>query len=504
MEIGYFTELTRYLVCCYKRRYLFLAVFCLVTTCGLFISYRLPKMYEADSTVFIEESVIKDLVKGIAVTPDMDTRVSAIKYTLLGRDFLIKVVNSIDMDLGIRSENDRNGLIAKLQNRTKIEIIGDKRKNNIFKVSILDNNPYFAQKYINNLVRTFVEQNLSSSREETYGANRFLDEQLVLFKNKLDNAENAIIAFRKKQGIFSSVDEVSILADINTYDRSIEEMDLSIDTLRARKKRLESQKKSLDPRVDLFSSTTDRIGMLKQKIAQLLLTYTKDYPEIVRLKAELESLQDRSPSEEQPSELTTTSINPLYQDVQQKILDTEAEVSALSARRNRMKELKAEKALQLQDIPETKKELAVLNQERDSYKNIYQQLLMRMGQSEVSKQMEIGDKTTTFRIVDPAILPGMPVSPNMLKMILLSLVIGIGSGMGAVLLLDNLSGSVKNVQQLTNLDLRVLAIIPTIPDEGLLKRQRGRDLWVFTVAGVYFTGVLFLLGIELLKTMGKI
>jgi len=168
-----------------------------------------------------------------------------------------------------------------------------------------------------------------------------------------------------------------------------------------------------------------------------------------------------------------------------------------------MKELKANKALQLQNIPETKKELAVLNQERDSYKNIYQQLLMRMGQSEVSKQMEIGDKTTTFRIVDPAILPRMPVSPNMLKLILLSIAIGIGSGLGVVFLLDNLDDSVKNVQQLTNLNLRVLAIIPSIPDEVLLKRQRGRDIWVFAVAGVYLTGVLFLLGFELLKTMGK-
>jgi len=334
MENGFLPELTRYLVCCYKRRYLFLVVFCLVTTFGLSYSYRLPKMYEADSTVFIEESVIKDLVKGIAVTPDMDTRVSAIKYTLLGREFLVKVVNSIDMDLGIRNENDRNGLVADLQNRTKIEIIGDRRKNNIFKVSIIDKNPYFAQKYINNLIRTFVEENLSSSREETYGANRFLDEQLVLFKNKLDDAENAIIAFRKKQGIFSAVDEVSILADINNYDRSIEELELSIDTLRARKKSLYTQKKSLDPRVDLFSATKDRIGMLKQKIAQLLLTYTKDYPEVIRLKAELESLQAGSQSEEQPSESTTSSINPLYQDVQQKILDTEAEISALSARRN--------------------------------------------------------------------------------------------------------------------------------------------------------------------------
>jgi polysaccharide chain length determinant protein (PEP-CTERM system associated) len=510
MDNEFSRELIKHLTCFYKKRYLLLAVFVLVTTVSLLFSYQVPKKYEAGSTVFIEENVIKDLVKGIAVTPDMESRVNAIKFTLLGREFLSRVLKSLDIDLGIVDDFSLNELVADLQERTTIYIRGDKGKSNLFKVSIVDKNPSFAQKYINGLVQTFVEENISSTREETYGANRFLDEQLAMFKSKLDKAENAIIELRKNQGIYSAVSESALLADITAYDRSIEELDLSIDTLRGRQKRFESQKASIDQTVTLSNTkqVQNRIGMLEQKIAQLMLTYTESYPEIVMLKAELESLKANPAQEvqsgDQSPDSTTMLINPLFQEIQQKMLDTEAEIAALSARRNKFKALKAQKEQQLQNIPENKKELMLLTQERDSYKNIYEQLLMRMGKSEVSTQMEIGDKTTTFRVIDPAILPVKPVSPNMVRMILLSLAIGLGSSVGLILLIDRLDNSMKNVQQLMELGIEVLAVVPNIVDETTRLHQKRKDLLGVAVAGVYVVGVFGLLGFEYLRSTGSI
>ena len=48
-------------------------------------------------------------------------------------------------------------------------------------VMLIDPDPAFAQNFINKLVGKYVEENISAKRDETYGANRFLDEQLVLF-----------------------------------------------------------------------------------------------------------------------------------------------------------------------------------------------------------------------------------------------------------------------------------------------------------------------------------
>jgi len=499
-------ELYKYIKFLYIRRYYFIAISVLVMSCGIAFVYHMPKKYLADSTVFIEDNVIKQLIKGIAITPDMDSRINTLKYSLLSREFLLKVIKSIDIDISEKNQTAINDFISGLQRRTNVEIKGEGNRKDLFRVSIVDENPDFAQKYINTLVGAFVEQNIFSKRQETYGANRFLDEQLLLFKKKLDVAEDAIIDFRKKQGIFSNFDEKIMLTNINDYDHSIEELGLTIETLKARRNRLVSQSKRVTPTIALFSEkqTENRIATLKNRIAQLLVTYTEDYPEVVKLRAEMESLQNAEEPREPSPESTTMAVNPLYQDLQQKIYDLEAEISATVARRDRIKQLKSQKEFDLQNTPETMKQLAMLTQERNTYKRLYEELLMRAGQSEVSKQMEIGDKATTFRIVDPALFPEEPVAPDMVRMILAVIALGISAGLGMVIVLENFDSSVKDVHQLSGLGVAVLSVVPRIPDEIRSRSSRRRDLLVYLAASVYFSGILGLLGFEFLKQIGRL
>ncbi len=59
-----------------------------------------------------------------------------------------------------------------------------------------------------------MEENLAKKREESYGASRFLDEQIASYKQKLDEIDAKIIEFRKKTGIYSNANEASIMAQI--------------------------------------------------------------------------------------------------------------------------------------------------------------------------------------------------------------------------------------------------------------------------------------------------
>ena len=192
-----------------------------------------------------------------------------------------------------------------------------------------------------------------------------------------------------------------------------------------------------------------------------------------------------------------TGVNPLYQDARQKVLDVETELSSLGAKKVRLLELVAEKETDLQSIPEHAKEFGVLVQERDSVKKIYEDLLLRMGQSEVSKQMEIGDKTTTFRVVDPAAFPNKPISPNMVRMILLGLAAGLGVGMGVAVLLEMRTSSIKDSSQLRELGIEVLAVIPHIPSPLELRRWQRLDRLAYSAAGVWGLGFVGVLGFEL-------
>lgn len=481
-------QIYRYLRATYRYRLLFVFVSLAVMTAIGAYSLTLPKKFRADTTVFIESNVIDELVRGIAVTPNIEDRVRVLQFAILSRDMIVKTLEALDSKVFLKTNAEQQAYISALSDRTRINVT---RRMDRFTVSIVDEDPAFAQKFINTLVGLYVEENISAKRDETYGANRFLQEQVETFKVKLEASEDKIIEFRKKKGVYFSVDESSTVANIREIQQQIEEIELTQDTLGARKGQLQSQLTQTTQTVDIVSETEEgnRLVSMENRLATLLLRYTDNYPEVVRLKSEIESLKQRlkQPEEQEKDRETTrmTSFNPLYQELQAQLFEVDAELSALAARKKNLQQTIAKREKELHEVPAAQKELGILIQERDSYRTIYNDLLARMGQSEVSKQMEIGNKASTFRIVDPAILPEIPVSPNLMRMLLLAVAGGVGCGFGLVFLLDNMDSRVRSVPEILDLGVDVLAVVPNIADPAQLKKRIRRDLVLFSFAGLY-------------------
>jgi len=491
-------EILRYLRLVYRQRYLFVAVSLLVMTLMVVWSYSRPKQYRAACTVFIETNVINSLVQGIAVTPDMDERIKVLRYALLSRSLLSRVLEKLGHPFAVSHNEQLEPYLDGLLKRISIEV----RQNELFIVSLVDSNPHFAQDFINTLVTTYVEESLSGTRAETYGAKRFLDEQIEHFKAKLEASENAIIDFRKQQGVFVTVNEETIINDLRQYQREIETIDVSLATLTAQKAQYQGQLRKLPATIPLFNEQEqgDRIAALETRVRKLLTTFTESYPEVVRLRAEIESLKrDKATGEETPASSEMKIANPVYQEVQQNIFSLEAEISSLQSRRQQLGKILADRESALQDVPEKQKTLALLEQERDSNRRIYEQLLLRHSQSEVSKQMEVGDKTTTFRIVDAAFLPNVPISPNIMMLILLSMAAGLCTGAGTVIVLENSRDSLRTPDQLQAYGVPVLAAIPSISCPGQEQAIQRRDVYLYVGSAAYLSVFVGLLLFETFK-----
>ena len=481
-------EILRYLRALHRHRYLFTFVaLAVMTAIGVF-SFTLPKKYSADTTVFIERNVIDSLVQGIAVSPDINDRIRVLRYAILSRDLVTKTLEEIGSDIFTKPVAEQQDYVSKLIERINLRIRGQE----LFTLSLIDKDPVFAQKFVNTLVGTYVEENISAKREETYGANRFLDEQIEIFKTKLEASEDKIIDFRKKNGIYFSVDEGATLANIRELEGQIETIDLNQDTLLARKKQIQSQLDSLPETIDMVSESADgnRLAQMESQLNNLLLKYTDNYPEVIRLKSEIDALKKRltepDSEESKPERTRLTSLNPLHQDLQGRVFEIDAELSSLGARKLNLQKTIAKRENELREVPAARKELGILVQERDSIRNIYNELLGRMSQSEVSKQMEIGNKAATFRIVDAAVLPEVPVSPNMMKMFLLAVAGGLGCGVGVIYLLESMDNRVRDVSIFDEIGLDVLAVVPNIVDPVIAKKAWRKDLMVAFVSGGYF------------------
>ncbi|GAB4390635.1 MAG: Wzz/FepE/Etk N-terminal domain-containing protein [Thermodesulfovibrionales bacterium] len=493
-------DLTRYLRLAYARRYVVVAVMALVITAALGASYLLPQMYEAESTVFIERNVIENLVKDIAITPSLEDRLGVLAYSLKSRSLLLKVIDEVDFKVNRSNQAEVERLVSKLQRDTGIKT--DTRRGrdgmNLFIVSFRSKDPATARDYVNTLVRRYIDENISEKRQEAYGANRFLGEQIRYFKDKLDAMESEIVNFRKEKGIFVAIDERKVVEEIKTNEEKIEEINVQISELKAREDHIRRQMKEENPyTVAIFGRRADdpgaRLMMLQNRLSELMTKYTENFPEVIRVKAEIEMLksqldsgqQRERPEGAQGSDNEMTTINPLYQQLREELSRAELEAAGLRTRQGHIRNLVETKKAYLRDIPAEKKKLNDMERERDTYKQIYEELVHRLGQSEVSKQMEVQDKAATFRIVDPAVLPTKPVSPNRVKIILLGIFGGIAGGLGSAIVLEQMDRTVRSVGSLRALEVPVLAVIPRIENPGEQERKKKKDTLIFALAGLY-------------------
>ena len=61
------------------------------------VCYLLPNKFEAKSTVFIEKSVISELLKGLTFTPSTEDKIKVLTYALNSRTLITKVIDELDL-----------------------------------------------------------------------------------------------------------------------------------------------------------------------------------------------------------------------------------------------------------------------------------------------------------------------------------------------------------------------------------------------------------------------
>lgn len=467
----------KYLGLLNKHKRLFAVVALIIMTGAVVITYLLPKKYQARSVVFVERNVLNDLVRGIAVTPSMEDMLRGLNSTIKSRTLLTKVINDLDLNLKKQGDVKLEETILDLQKRTDFHL---NDKEGLITITFIDKNPRLARDYVNTLVRRYIEENLSSKRDESYGATSFLSEQIASTKDKLDKVEAEINKLRMESGASLVVDPASIHTEINAGLQRLDELIL-------RRTQLETTRNQLrknDPAMN-------KVLALQKRLEELRVEYTDNYPEVLKVKADIEAAQREIRGSSKGSA-------PALSDSQE-VERVEAELRALRISEVNQRAILANSRGLLHGNPGARSELQKLEQEKNAYRTQYDQLAARLGQAEVSKQLGVQDKTMTFRIIEPAVIPVIPISPNRVRIILMGIAAGLAGGGGLLLVIDNLDKSVKTVDAVRVLGIQILAVIPKIVDPQEVKKESSRSLRLYLAAGAYFSMIVALLALEALN-----
>jgi succinoglycan biosynthesis transport protein ExoP len=323
------------------------------------------------------------------------------------------------------------------------------------------------------------------------------------YKGKLEESDRAIREFRERNPNLIPQTEATLLGRLEGFQGSKIEADIKMKELMRKRdsiqKQLSGEKELTVAFVTREGSPQAQLNYLNNKLMLLMSKYTENYPEVLKVKAEIEELKKQM-SQAKDSIIEggaeTSTINPIYQQLKEELTKTGAEIESLRARSAELSRQQQETQRIIGSMPKEQEEWTKLQRDRNVYQQIYDQLLQKLENARVSKELEFTDKSEAFRIVDLATTPLFPVKPNRIKLILVGIFLGIASGIGAVFGLEYFDHSFKDVDSIeTNLKLPVLAMIPKMVKENDELSAKRFERKVFIAAGAY----LLIIGLMLIQ-----
>ena len=174
----------------WKHRRLGMLVAWVVGAIAAGVILRIPDRYEASARIFVDtQSILKPLMSGLAVQPNIEQQVMMLSRTLISRPNVEKLVRMADLDLNIKGKAEQDALVDGLMKTLSIQSVG---RDNLYSLSYRDTDPGKAQRVVQALVSIFVESSLGDKRQDSDSARKFIEEQIRNYEKKLQDAEGRL------------------------------------------------------------------------------------------------------------------------------------------------------------------------------------------------------------------------------------------------------------------------------------------------------------------------
>jgi polysaccharide chain length determinant protein (PEP-CTERM system associated) len=509
----------------WRRRWWALLTTVLVGIAGVAVVMRMPAVYEANARVYVDtQSILKPLMSGLAVQPNVDQQVSMMARTLLTRPNLERVARMADLDLKAQNPNEREAVLQELTKNIKFSTSSG--GSNLYSIAYNNANPQTARKVVQSLLSIFVESNLGDKRRDSEQARKFIDEQIKGYEQRLSESENAIKDFKiRNMSLMPSLAQDYIARQTELQGRltqarmDLKEAENGRDEL---KKQLAGETPSFalssDPAqaagvsIQPRSELDDRIEALRKRGDDLLIRFTDEHPEVVnnkRVLAQLELQREaqrrtdgarRSAAAERagpPPPQAPLNTNPVYQQLRITLADAEAQVASLRARVSGLEGQLSQARMAAQSVPKVEAELTQLNREYEVNKRNYDQLLTRRESAKLAGDMEASTSMAEFRVIDPPRVGTQPVSPNR-PMLLIGVLLGsIVGGLAVAFLRDQTVSAFHDLRELRKVTGKpILGVVTKVEGAGA-RRKRLAGLALLVSGGASyitaFSGLLLYL-----------
>ncbi|HSE33841.1 MAG TPA: polysaccharide biosynthesis tyrosine autokinase [Pyrinomonadaceae bacterium] len=497
------TQFRDYLFVILKRKWLILSLCLVVTSLVAVQMFRQPSIYEAESTIRIEQrksNILQTDKFIIGGQPDPNfwgTQLKLLESPALARQVVLTLDLQHNPDFAGGGPS-QGGFFAKLrslftrekskpvispagpsglelvsENKLKEQpltpqelaalepyedmIIGNEDVSgivgtNLFTIKYKHTNPELAQKIANALAEVFAFNNLERS---TFGSNKAED----LLSRQIAALQTKIRYDQERQFNFARENNVPLSGGQNVDDQRLQQ--LSSQLLQAQNDRktaqavYDSARSATDPfSIPLVqasgrvSALRERISRLKETRETLRTTYTDEWPEIKKINAAIKPLEDELNKAQAE---TIGMLKAAYEAA----LAHEKSIESMYAQQKGISTAQTKAQI----------EMAQMSQDLESNRQYLATLVQRQKEIQVAS----GDRGNEVTVENYSRL-GRLVGPPRVRNVMIAMVLSLIAGIGLAFLLDFLDDTVKSIDDIDRyVHLPALAMIPAVRNVGRLK-----------------------------------
>lgn len=347
-------------------------------------------------------------------------------------------------------------IVKEVQKNIKVNPIRDTK---LVEVSFTSPSPILSTEIVNTLSEEFIDFSIEKRYKTTQQASDFLDEQIANLRDGLATRERELQKYSQEKELFFLSDTessvVSKFADLNKAftQAQIDRINKEASYRKLKNLKVDSLPRTLENRIiqDLERDYT----IIKNEYEEKSIIYKPDYPEIIKLKAKLDSMREE-----------------LKGEIKKAVDLAEAEYQSALKEESSLKNLLEKQKADVVRMNSNSILYNSLKIEVDNNRTLLNSLVERQSETLVSARLG-GLNTSSISIIDKAKVPKDPVSPKKKLNLFLALLMGVFGGVGLCFFFEYLDNTVKGSEDVEKLvGLPSLGVIPFLPPEGVKKKMR--------------------------------
>ncbi|MCY7353505.1 MAG: hypothetical protein LH470_00155 [Lysobacter sp.] len=470
---------------------MFAAIALLTLLAGL---YLLPKNFVASTTILAQESgIIQPLLEGRAVATGVTDRAGMARQVIFSRKVMEDILGTGGWLQDNPSPVQRDRLMEQIQDRTTIT----GPREDLVQISYRDSDAERTFKVTERLGTLFINESLAAKERESREAYEFIDNQVQGYHRKLTEAEDNLQAYRSRNADAQPGSATDVNTRIASLRTQVEQTRMSMLEQQSRQTALASQLSgesavtAVQTRENLYRA---QLLELQNQLDRLLLSYTEQYPDVVRIRHQITDIH-RAMQEEQRLDqplqgnglFEDAQLNPRYQELRSQLAEAEREVAASGSRLGIAESMLNEELDRSRRIVTSESALAELTRDYEVNRDIYQDLLRRRENARVSMELDQEQRGLTMRVQDPATMPLRPIGLRFMHFAAGGLLMAITLPMGLVFLLARFDPRVRSAPQLARrISVPLLTVIPPYYTPRERRHQFARAALSFGILAAVF------------------